>query len=478
MLLRNTIYNLIGLGAPLLVAVVSIPLLISALGTDRFGLLTLVWAVVSYFGLFDMGLGRALTQQLAVTLAREEHEKVGPLIATATTLMAVLGVLAGLLMAAGAVWGVGLIQAVPDRHEAEAAVYAMAVGMPFIVLTAGWRGVLEARQAFCIINLIRVPMGLFTFLGPLAVVVYGEPRLDWVASVLVAGRVLACAIHAYFAWRVLPVPRGTWRWRTAWLRPLCVSGGWLTVSNVVSPFMGYVDRFVIGSLVSAAAVAYYVTPQELMTKLWIVPGALTSVLFPMFAAAVNQQSQQTWDTLTRSVRWLLALLFPITLVIALFARELLGLWVGNEFSKHSAVLLQVFAAGILINCLAHVPFTLIQGGGQARTGAIIHCIEFPFFVLALMILTWRFGALGAALAWLLRMLVDAGLMFHFGGRMVNRPPGTLASPMVIGMGLLVALGFAGVAIESAATRVAWSMFSVLPLLLLIREHRARTTPCA
>ena len=61
--LRHTFYNLLGLGLPLLAAVVTIPVLVSELGDARFGLLTLIWAVVSYFGLFDLGLGRALTLQ-------------------------------------------------------------------------------------------------------------------------------------------------------------------------------------------------------------------------------------------------------------------------------------------------------------------------------------------------------------------------------------------------------------------------------
>ena len=116
MLLRNTIYNLIGLGAPLLAALVSIPMLIAALGTDRFGLLILIWAVVSYFGLFDLGLGRALTQQLAVVFAGEEYERVGPLVATASLLMAVLGVISGVLLVTASVWGVDQMRAVPDRR--------------------------------------------------------------------------------------------------------------------------------------------------------------------------------------------------------------------------------------------------------------------------------------------------------------------------------------------------------------------------
>ena len=68
LLARNTIWNLIGQGAPLLVAIFAIPLLIRALGTPRFGILTLAEMVVGYYSLFDLGLGRALTKLVAEKL--------------------------------------------------------------------------------------------------------------------------------------------------------------------------------------------------------------------------------------------------------------------------------------------------------------------------------------------------------------------------------------------------------------------------
>jgi len=307
-LLRHTVFNLIGLGAPLLVAVGIIPVLIHELGPSRFGLLTLIWAVVSYFGLFDLGLGRALTQQLAVVFSNKEYKKVGPLVGTATVLMAMLGVVAGVMMAAAASWGVGLTQDVPDRQEAVNAVYAMALAIPFIVLTSGFRGILEARHAFGIVNLIRLPMGLFTFLGPVLVVLYGGgPRLDYIAWVLVAGRVIACTVHSYYAWRVLPKERSAIIFRIALVRPLCISGGWMTVSNIVGPIMGYLDRFVVGAFASAQALAYYATPQELISKLSIVPSALMGVLFPQFAKIsayyriLNNKAVEETESLTASI---------------------------------------------------------------------------------------------------------------------------------------------------------------------------------
>lgn len=469
-LLRHTVFNLIGLGAPLLVAVGTIPVLIHQLGPSRFGLLTLIWAVVSYFGLFDLGLGRALTQQLAVVFANKEYKKVGPLVGTATLLMTMLGVVAGVLMAAAASWGVGLIHDVPDRQEAVNAVYAMALAMPFIVLTSGFRGILEAQHAFGTINLIRLPMGLFTFLGPLAVVLYGGgPRLDYIAWVLVAGRVMACVIHAYYAWRVLPKEHGALNWQADLLKPLCISGGWMTMSNIISPFMGYIDRFIIGGILSAAAVAYYATPQELVTKLWIIPSALTAVLFPTFAVQMMQRNQQSWLLFKQAVRWLYFLLLPITVVLVLFAHEILTWWVGLAFASNSAVLLQIFSLGIFINCIAHVPFTLIQSAGMPRLTALIHAVELPFFIVVLWWLTLKYGLIGAAAAWLLRMTIDTVLMFVVSIPLMGQPIKNMFTINVLWFTLFSAFAFAGVTLESVMHRVLWATVvtsSAIALLLL------------
>ena len=474
MILRNTAYNLLGLGMPLGAAIVSIPILIAQLGEDRFGLLTLIWAVVSYFGLFDFGLGRALTQQLSIALASSENHKVGPLVGTAVLIMAVVGTCAGLLLAAVAPWGVDLLKSVPNRQETVVAIYAMAVAIPFIVLTSAFRGILEAQHAFGIINLIRVPMGLFTFLAPVAVVLYGQPRLDWIAIALTAGRVVACFVHAFFAWRVLPADAGRKQWRYELLKPLCVSGGWLTVSNIVSPFMGYVDRFVIGAIVSASAVAYYATPYELVTKLWIVPGALTAVLFPTFARQMIRRDPQTSILMNQATRGLFAILLPITVTLALFAKEIISFWINSAFAQHSALLLQIFAAGMLVNCMAHVPLTLLQSAGAARSAALIHICELPFFLAALWWLTATFGVVGAAIAWLLRMLVDTTLMFAVSERMLGNQSTKMFSIRSAASAFIAIAGFAGVYLEPIALRFACAFAilccAIVLLMPLIRQR--------
>ncbi len=66
---------------------------------------------------------------------------------------------------------------------------------------------------------------------------------------------------------------------------------------------------------------------------------------------------------------------------------------------------------MFINGLAHLPFALLQGLGQAKTTALFHLLELLFYLPTLYLLLHAFGIAGVALAWVLRVSLDATLLF-------------------------------------------------------------------
>jgi O-antigen/teichoic acid export membrane protein len=70
---NNTLWNLAGSGLPLIAAAL-IPFMLHRLAiitqTEAFGVLTLIWALIGYFSLFDMGVGRALACELSKLRAK------------------------------------------------------------------------------------------------------------------------------------------------------------------------------------------------------------------------------------------------------------------------------------------------------------------------------------------------------------------------------------------------------------------------
>src|SRR5438105_466854 len=92
LLARNTGLNLLGQIIPLGVAVLAVPVLIRALGSDRFGVLTLAWALIGYFALLDFGLGRALTQAASEAIGQGDSERLRELGVVSIASMFVVGV--------------------------------------------------------------------------------------------------------------------------------------------------------------------------------------------------------------------------------------------------------------------------------------------------------------------------------------------------------------------------------------------------
>lgn len=421
---RNTLLNLAGQVVPSIAALVGIPILIHHLGTARFGVLSLAWAAVGYFGLFDLGLSRALTQAVAVLLGERETKSGGEddlrtVAWTALALMLVLGVVGGVVLAAASPWLVSSGLTVPPELRAETlrSFYLLAMAMPFVVASAGLRGLLEAHQHFGVVAALRVPLSLFTFVAPLAVLPFSS-SLTPVVAVLVTGRVLttlaflAVCVRRYDYMRAPSVSRAA-------MLPLVRFGSWMTVSNVVSPLMSYVDRFFVGAILPVAAVAWYVTPLEVVSRLIVLPLALVSALFPAFAATYVVDRRRTAQLFEQSLRLLLLALFPLFLILALFAREGLTLWVGPEMASHSATVLRWLAVGSFLNCLGQSPFAVLQGCGRPDLTAKTHMTEVPLYAAALWILAHRYGVVGVAMAWTFRVSLDTALLLILARRQLR-----------------------------------------------------------
>ncbi len=421
-LARNTVWNLFGQVAPALAAVFTVPILIHGLGVERFGVLTLIWMVVGYFSVFDLGLGRALTQLLAERLGRNDHESVPSLVWTAMGLMACLG-LAGTAVAALAAPAVEHALKAPSslRVETLNAVYLLALSIPLVVSTAGLRGILEARQRFDLANVVRLASGVFTYVGPVLTIPFSY-SLVAITTVLVAGRLVTWIAYLVLCAYELPELRRRIAFDRSFVKPLMRFGGWMTVSNIVSPVLVYLDRFLIAAVLGATAVAYYVTPFEIVTRLLLLPWAFSGVLFPLIATTFVQSPERTARLFSRGMRVTYLTLFPLVLVVIAFAQKGLGLWVGDAIAMHSASVMRWLALGVFMNGLVQVPFATIQAAGRPDLTARIHLVELPLYVPTLWWMAHRWGIDGAAIAWMLRGGFDFVVQYVVAKRLLPANP--------------------------------------------------------
>ncbi len=410
-LLRHGALSLATSAAPIVVALLALPLLTRHLGTERFGLLSLAWAWLGYATLLDFGLGRTLTRMVAASDASDGGDPtLGGVIATAHTTLALVGAVVGGIGAILAPWYVTHILHVDSVLRTDAMVSAVlfALAVPAVTAASVPRAVLEARHRFRDVNLVRLPVSVGAFAVPTLLLPF-TASLTAIAATIGVMRVWAWWRYRTLAAATMPEHAND-RAQRRHLTPLLRAGAWMTISNVLSPLMTYADRFLIGSMISVTAVALYAVPWEAVTKLWIVPGALTMVLFPAIARTAHTDTARMGALHAAGVRLVTLVVLPVCVVACLLAPWLLQFAGGAQYRGDSVLVLRILAIGVATNCVGAVPFTLLQATGRARWTASLHLIEIVPYALLLWFAARQYGIVGVATAWTARVVVDAALL--------------------------------------------------------------------
>ncbi len=407
LLKRNVILNLAGWALPAIAAMVSIPLLARGLGPARFGLVALSWASVGIFSLFDFGLGRALTRMVAERLARGAQAEIADLVWAAS---AVLLGLTSILAVVGCITAPAIVTTllhVPDALRAEAigVVLLLSASIPFLAHGVALRGVLEAGQRFGRVNQLRIPLGLVSYAGPLIAIPLGaDARIA--VGIVVAARVWYWLAHFPFLAEVAPgIARPRQPSRAA-IHELARVGGWITVSNVVSPIIVQADRIVVAMAFPIAASGWYGAAAEVATKQWLFTAALLPVVFSALSAMLATDRPRAVELAERAARTILLALLPMVAVLVAFAEPGLELWLGPAYVPEAGHVLRLLAIAVYVNALAQVAYALLQGGIDARSPALLHLVELPAYLALMAALAATMGVRGVAVAWFLRMLVD------------------------------------------------------------------------
>ena len=415
---KNSIFNLVGQILPMLAGLLTIPYIIRGLGTAQYGILSIATMLLGYFSIFDLGLSRATVKFVAENLSPERIHKVPELVWTSLSLLVALGSIGGILAAVFVPVSVTHLFKMPPSlaGEARIALFILCASMPIMLGNDALRGVLEASQRFDLVNCVKVPASVLFYLVAVMVIPLGV-HVAGIVSLMVAIRLVSAFFYLYFCLRVIPGLRSNFRISRASFGPLATFGGWIMISNVTAPLFGYLERFMIASLLSVSMLTFYSAPYELVSKLLIFPMAIVPSLFPYFSLHGSNRVSEVSDVTSRTLKYLFLVLTPPAAVFIFFARDIMSLWLGPQFAAQSTLVLQIVTLAFFLSAFAIIPFTSVQALGRPALKAILDLITIPVYIAVAWSLMRRAGIDGAALAKLLVTVSDVFFLYIFAFRL-------------------------------------------------------------
>lgn len=411
---RNTTYNLIGSLVPIALSLVTVPAYLSLIGVDRYGVLAISWLLLGYFGVFDLGLGRATIHRIAELKDAPAFERLRTL-HTAAIVNLGMGLVGGIVLALGcSYFFLHQIKIPPGlRSEMLYAAPLLGLSLPVATLTGVLTGALQGRERFAATNIIGTVSTVAFQTVPLLFAWVHGPGLSGLLLAGILTRIATLGVLWQACRREFGGGRGVLFGRDQ-VGVLLRFGGWITVTALIAPFLTIIDRFAIGAVLGATAVAYYSVPYQFASRISILPMAMTNALFPRLSGLGSAEEQ---GRLARDVANVLTTIITLPVLGGIIlVGPALALWVGPTFAIESATSAKLLLIAFWLNALALVSFTNLQARGRPDLVTFILAAEVPFYIAAL----WaglHFGGLpGCAAAFIFRCGLDYMLLSRFSAK--------------------------------------------------------------
>ncbi len=412
-IVKSSIWNLVGGAIPLIVGFLSIPFAIKGLGNEGFGILTIAWIVLGYFGMFDLGFAQATTKYSAQYLAKQDFEKFNSVFWVSLITSFVMGLIGCLILTSTTHLIVEKFLNIPDALKEDAKLTFMILGasLPFIISTTSLRGVISASNRFDILNKIQTPSNVLTYILP-CLSYFFTLKLSFIIILIVIMRLAIFLVYIITSFKLHPYLLNYKGFDKIIFKSMLGFGGWISLSNLLSPILVYIDRFLIGSLISISSVSFYTAPYELVIRTRLFPNAIVDAIFPKFSSfEVGKVNSTISDLFLKSLKYITIVMGLVVMIFISFSSEIINIWLGAEYIEISGKILQILAVGIFFNGIATVPFFLLQGIGRPDIPAKIHTIELILFALMFYFMIKYYGLLGAAITWSTRTTFDFILLF-------------------------------------------------------------------
>ena len=402
MLRRNIAANAIGGSLAAIFALALIPVQVRLLGVEAYGLLAFVASMQVLLSIFDLGLSPTMIREVSRDTSTG-HEVSRTLIRAISLVYWPIGIGIGAVLLLSAPW---LAYHWLHLGRLPAATASEALALAAVVIALRWpvslySGVIAGRQRFVALNWLKAAIAAISALGGIVVIVATHSLLAFLVW-LVAAAGIELAAYVGMVLRLNPdllmrrlvasaLPTGIWRYAIG-----------INLINVLAMVLTQSDRILISALLSIQSLGYYALAYSILTGLALIPGFVTSALFPAFAlrhaGGSPSDLHEVYQTATRGLMY--AYNLPIWLLVV-FGHDILKLLTSAATADRTTALLTVLALGFLCNGAATLAYTAAIATGNTGIPIRVNVLALVVYLPVLAVLTLRFGGLGAAFTWLL-----------------------------------------------------------------------------
>jgi len=381
-----------------------IPFYIKYLGIESYGLIGLFGVLEAWLGLLDMGMTPTLNREMArFTGGTHSATSIRDLLRSIEFITLGIAMLIGFGIWTASGWlASDWLRAEKLTIDTVAQAFSIMGAVTALRFVAGiYRSAIVGLQRQVLFNAINSSLATLRWLGAVGILMWISPTIKaffiWqgIISLFTLG-VLASATY-----RTLPKAERGGQFSMPSLRGIGRFAGGMMGITLLALLLTQVDKILLSKLLTLSEYGYYTLATVVSSSLYMLTGPITQAWFPRLSELhANNQQAELIEKYHQGAQLVSVFMGSAAIIMVVFAKTVLLLWTHDaDLANRSAALLSLLALGNLLNGLMWIPYQTQLAHGWTSLATRTNIISVAIIVPAILWVTPRYGAEGAAWVW-------------------------------------------------------------------------------
>jgi O-antigen/teichoic acid export membrane protein len=405
LLKRNIIANFAGQGWAALMALAFVPIYIKFLGIEAYGLIGFFAMLQASFQILDLGLSQTMNREMArYSVSPDKASEMRDFVRTFEFGYWAIGIAIGaaVLVASPLIaehWiKAGTIPVSTVKRTVTIMGFVTAFQWPLSFYEGGLMGL----QRQVLLNGLKITMSTLSGGGAVLILLLVSPTITSFFTWQIIVSAVHVVLYTVFLWRSLPPSDRGPRFNMQTVRNVRRFAAGMSGIAVSAIILTQLDKVILSKVLSLEMFGYYTLAGVVSSAVPVMlTGPIFNAIFPRFTALASMQDEPSLKILYHQGSQLMAVLvLPVAFVLSFFSFDILLLWTGNNITAGIASpIVSVLVIGMALNALMTLPYALQIAHGWTSIGLFITTFLIITLVPVIYFLAMRYGAVGAASAW-------------------------------------------------------------------------------
>jgi O-antigen/teichoic acid export membrane protein len=380
-----------------------VPIYLKYIGAEGYGLIGIFASLQVVLSLLDSGLSTTLNKEVArLSVLPGTAIQIRNIVKTLGNIYWVVALGAGLIACAlSPVLANYWVQ--PKELSVQTVTYAfllLSMSLVFQFPTGFYSGGLLGLQRQVVLNVIRIVFATLKSVGAILVLIFVSKSVLAFFSWTLFISMLQAFTQKYCLWHYLPKANSKAIFDKNELKKIRGFATGMIAISLTAVLLTQVDKIILSKVLSLEQFGYYSIACTLGLMIYQLVSPLAQSYFPKFSSFISlNKIAELKNSYHQACQMISVFVFPATLMLVFFSKELIFLWTKNAVTVENTWLITaIYAYGTGISGLMNIPYLLSISYGWTKL-AFYQNIVFLILMIPLTIfLAMQYGAVGGALS--------------------------------------------------------------------------------